>query len=164
MKYSPCGPLQKKMAAPVQMCELGLSRPVAGLVSTDTAGTRPSLAGQNCPGPCPRTVFLTSPVTSMNISDSLSPRPEPLAPLLHAEQPRMAAGVWPEGGRTVSEESRLRAIHTQQLGDQALRRLEMCLLGFSSRVTSGAVALTVRPGRGSWLPVTCPDCPPPAVL
>lgn len=31
----------------------------------------------------------------------------------------------------MSEESRLRAVfHTQQLGDQALRRLEMCLLGF----------------------------------
>lgn len=87
------------------MCELGLSGLVAGLVSTDTVGTCPSLAGQNCPGPCLRTVFLTGPVTSMNISDSLSPRPEPLAPILYLEQLRMAAGVWPEGGRTVSEES-----------------------------------------------------------
>ena len=70
----------------------------------DTAGTCPSHAGQNCPGSCPRTVYLTGPVTSVNIPDSLSPRPEPLALLL--EQPGMAAGVWPEGGRRVSEESR----------------------------------------------------------
>lgn len=91
------------MASLVQTCELGLSRLAAGLVSTDSAGTCPSLAGQNCPGPCPRTVFLTGPITSMSIPDSLLPRPEPLAPLL--EQPGMAAGVWPEGGQRVSEES-----------------------------------------------------------
>ena len=65
--YLPRGPLQKRTAAPVQMCELGLSGLVAGLVSTDTVGTCPSLAGQYCPGPCPRTVFLTGPVTSMTL-------------------------------------------------------------------------------------------------